>query len=117
MQSVIPFGGSCIQQIPSQLQTWGALSPRARSLVRSATQESEAEKCADICPTCGVDNANRPKGCDGQGRIAGGLGAVVGWFPIKAYRPCPAAVKGNISYIRKGQITDDVLFGKAKQKR
>lgn len=79
--------------------------------------------------------------CDGEGRIAGGLGAVVKWFPIKAYRPCPAAAKGNFAYTRsvqwcgssqnqciqepllkhsayrRGQITDEVLFGKPKQKQ
>jgi len=38
MQSVVPFGACCIQQIPLQLQTWGAIPPRARSLVRFATQ-------------------------------------------------------------------------------
>ena len=38
MQSVAPFSACCIQQVPLQLQTWGAIPPRARSLVRSATQ-------------------------------------------------------------------------------
>jgi len=38
MQSVVPSGACCIQQVPLQLQTWGAIPPRARSLVRSATQ-------------------------------------------------------------------------------
>ena len=38
--------------------------------------------------------------CEGEGRIAGGVGSIVKWFPIKAYRPCPAAVKGNFRYTR-----------------
>ncbi len=38
MQSVVPFGACCIQQVPLQLQARGAIPPRARSLVRSATQ-------------------------------------------------------------------------------
>ncbi len=38
MQSVVPFGACCTQQVPLQLQTWGAIPPRARSLVRSAAQ-------------------------------------------------------------------------------
>ena len=53
MQSVVSFGGCCIQQIPSQLQTWGALSPRPRSLVRSATQVTR--------PSCQLSSpAHRP---------------------------------------------------------
>ncbi|KAL3163094.1 hypothetical protein ABBQ32_009511 [Trebouxia sp. C0010 RCD-2024] len=95
---------------------YSASRPRP-SIVRAASQDGGEEQAAEVCPTCGISNASKPKGCDGQGRIAGGLGAVVGWFPIKAYRPCPAAVKGNFAYTRKGQITDEVLFGKGKQKR
>ena len=40
--------------------------------------------------------------CDGTGRIAGGIGAVVGfgWWPIKAYRPCPALEAGGVQCVR-----------------
>lgn len=40
--------------------------------------------------------------CDGQGRVMGGLGAVpgFGWWPIKAYRPCPGLEQAGIEYVR-----------------
>ena len=51
--------------------------------------------------------------CDGTGRIAGGIGAVVGfgWWPIKAYRPCPALAASGRQYVRKGQVTDEIFLG------
>lgn len=40
--------------------------------------------------------------CDGEGRMLGGLGAVpgFGWWPIKAYRPCPNLEKAGVDYVR-----------------
>ncbi len=40
--------------------------------------------------------------CDGEGRIIGGMGAVpgFGWWPIKAYRPCPNFTKTGQTYKR-----------------
>ena len=85
--------------------------------------------------------------CDRQGRIVGGIGAVPGfdWWPIKAYRPCPALAQAGVSYTRcgpavacpaplrrpappqlrqrragaarKGQIVDEMLFGKKKERK
>eukprot|EP00877_Chromochloris_zofingiensis_P000311 jgi/Chrzof1/10280/Cz04g35140.t1 len=54
-----------------------------------------------------------PCSCDREGRIIGGLAAFpgFGWWPIKAYRPCPALDEAGINYIRKGQGTNDILFG------
>ena len=45
--------------------------------------------------------------------MIGGLGAVpfFGWWPIKAYRPCPNLEEAGIEYQRKGQILNDVMFG------
>ena len=42
------------------------------------------------------------RSCDGEGRVIGGLGAVpgFGWWPIKAYRPCPALSEAGIDYVR-----------------
>lgn len=34
-----------------------------------------------------------------------------GWWPIKAYRPCPKLEQAGLEYVRKGQATNDVLFG------
>ena len=63
------------------------------------------------CPTCGIPLADAPRGCAGDGRIAGGVGAVLSFWPIKAYRPCPKAEAAGKAYTRKGQITDEMLFG------
>lgn len=41
--------------------------------------------------------------CDRQGRIVGGIGALPGfaWWPIKAYRPCPALAEAGLTYTRQ----------------
>ncbi|WZN62732.1 hypothetical protein HKI87_06g42740 [Chloropicon roscoffensis] len=59
-------------------------------------------------PYCGCGK------CDGQGRIIGGMGSIpgFGWWPIKAYRPCPAYTEAGKTYQRKGQILDKILFGR-----
>lgn len=41
-------------------------------------------------------------------RIAGGVGALLPWLPIKAYRPCPAFVEAKYKYSRQGQSLDEV---------
>lgn len=63
------------------------------------------------CSTCGAENVEN--GCDGEGRVIGGLGAVPGfsWWPIKAYRPCDKLNEAGMQYSRKGQILNDVMFG------
>jgi hypothetical protein len=83
----------------------------------SAPAAAQEALKADVCATCGVPLASKAFGCDGTGRIAGGIGAVpgFGWWPIKAYRPCPKLAERGMSYQRKGQITDEVLFGRGKQ--
>ncbi|QDZ18166.1 hypothetical protein HOP50_01g06690 [Chloropicon primus] len=52
--------------------------------------------------------------CDGEGRIIGGIGSVpgFGWWPIKAYRPCPNFTASGKTYQRKGQILDKIMFGR-----
>jgi len=42
------------------------------------------------------------------------MGALFSWWPIKVYRPCPAWTAAGGTYQRKGQITDEMLFGKGK---
>ncbi|CAM9703228.1 unnamed protein product, partial [Chrysoparadoxa australica] len=56
----------------------------------------------------------RDSGCDGMGRLAGGLGSLpgFGWVPVKAYRPCPAFQEAGYTYSRQGQSLDEVVFGK-----
>jgi hypothetical protein len=53
------------------------------------------------------------KGCNGEGRIQGGIATVpgFGWWPIKAYRPCPAFLASGGRYRRQGQTMDEVASG------
>jgi hypothetical protein len=45
-------------------------------------------------------------------RIAGGIGAVFPWIPIKAYRPCPNFIDNGGNYQRSGQGLDEIAFGR-----
>jgi hypothetical protein len=56
------------------------------------------------CPNCDL--------CDGSGRISGGIGAVLDWWPIKAYRPCPNFIERGGKYNRSGQGLDEIAFGR-----
>lgn len=88
--------------------------PVLRCQTEVSSQSGELHGTAsNVCKTCGVELGQAQKGCDGEGRILGGLGAVpgFGWWPIKAYRPCPALSQAGIEYIRKGQTTNETLFG------
>ncbi|KAK4532051.1 hypothetical protein CCYA_CCYA10G2908 [Cyanidiococcus yangmingshanensis] len=51
------------------------------------------------------------KTCGGSGRLQGGLAAWPGfrWWPIKAYRPCPACDAGRLRYQRQGQSLQDFV--------
>ncbi|KAK7318087.1 hypothetical protein RJT34_02785 [Clitoria ternatea] len=64
------------------------------------------------CKACGREEVE--KGCNGEGRIQGGIATVpgFGWWPIKAYRPCPAFVASGGRYRRQGQSMDEVAFGR-----
>ncbi|KQK03466.1 uncharacterized protein LOC100836439 [Brachypodium distachyon] len=67
------------------------------------------------CKGCGREETER--GCNGEGRIMGGIAAVplFGWWPIKAYRPCPGFVASGGRYRRYGQSMDDVIAGKGRK--
>ena len=45
-------------------------------------------------------------------RIAGGIGAVLPWIPIKAFRPCPNFINRGGMYERAGQGLDEIAFGR-----
>ncbi|KAK4422510.1 hypothetical protein Salat_1833500 [Sesamum alatum] len=64
------------------------------------------------CKACGREEIE--KGCNGEGRIQGGIATVpgFGWWPIKAYRPCPAYVASGGRYTRSGQSMDEVVSGR-----
>ncbi|XP_057520589.1 uncharacterized protein LOC130800884 isoform X3 [Amaranthus tricolor] len=66
------------------------------------------------CKACGREEIER--GCNGDGRIQGGIATVpgFGWWPIKAYRPCPGFVASGGNYRRRGQSMDEVAFGGGK---
>ncbi|XP_047974001.1 uncharacterized protein LOC125216354 [Salvia hispanica] len=63
------------------------------------------------CNACGREEIE--KGCNGEGRIQGGIATVpgFGWWPIKAYRPCPAYLQSGGRYRRTGQSMDEVVSG------
>lgn len=65
------------------------------------TNDNQAAS-GSVCQTCGVDRSKMPGGCDGEGRVLGGLGAVPGfrWWPIKAYRPCDNLGRAGLEYTR-----------------
>ncbi|MED6131997.1 hypothetical protein PIB30_015365 [Stylosanthes scabra] len=64
------------------------------------------------CKACGRQEIE--KGCNGEGRMQGGIATVpgFGWWPIKAYRPCPGFVASGGRYRRYGQSMDEVAFGR-----
>lgn len=64
------------------------------------------------CQACGRESLLG--GCNGEGRIQGGIGAIplFSWWPIKAFRPCPEFVKVGGKYKRQGQSLDEVAFGR-----
>uniref|UniRef100_A0A7N0R9P4 Uncharacterized protein n=1 Tax=Kalanchoe fedtschenkoi TaxID=63787 RepID=A0A7N0R9P4_KALFE len=66
------------------------------------------------CQACGKPEKER--GCNGEGRIQGGIATVpgFGWWPIKAYRPCPGFVESGGRYKRFGQSMDDVVSGRGR---
>lgn len=75
------------------------------------------ELCCRGCKACG--KAEIERGCNGEGRIQGGIATVpgFGWWPIKAYRPCPDFVATGGRYRRQGQSMDEVAgFGSVPRK-
>ncbi|KAB5564617.1 hypothetical protein DKX38_004671 [Salix brachista] len=64
------------------------------------------------CKGCGREEIE--SGCNGEGRIQGGIATVpgFGWWPIKAYRPCPGFLASGGRYRRQGQSMDEVAFGR-----
>ncbi|KAH6822636.1 hypothetical protein C2S53_008077 [Perilla frutescens var. hirtella] len=111
-----------------------AMSPRSVSspengvVAEEEEEEERAEQSDDVvsssspslppltgCKGCGREEIER--GCNGEGRIQGGIATVpgFGWWPIKAYRPCPAYLQSGGRYRRTGQSMDEVVSGRAGQ--
>ncbi|KAL5227589.1 hypothetical protein ABZP36_015854 [Zizania latifolia] len=78
-------------------------------------QPDDAECLHRGCRGCGREELER--GCNGEGRIQGGIAIVLGfgWWPIKAYRPCPGFAASGGRYRRQGQSMDDVASGRGKK--
>ncbi|KDP25277.1 hypothetical protein JCGZ_20433 [Jatropha curcas] len=84
--------------------------------VQSESAAVDAEEFAiGGCKACGRPELER--GCNGEGRIQGGIATVpgFGWWPIKAYRPCPGFVAAGGRYRRRGQSMDEVAFGRGEK--
>jgi len=71
----------------------------------------EAGPCSKEFPKCSGEGLKQ--GCDGTGRIKGGMAAIpgFGWWPIKVWRPCPAFLTAGYRYQRQGQSLNEVVFG------
>ncbi|KAI3919547.1 hypothetical protein MKX01_018370 [Papaver californicum] len=67
------------------------------------------------CKACGREEIEN--GCNGEGRVQGGIATVpgFGWWPIKAYRPCPGFVASGGRYRRRGQSMDEVAWGRTEK--
>lgn len=92
--------------LPSSVSKRCSVDARTTAVRLSSEEEqndssSEPEKKEVVCPNCDL--------CDGSGRIAGGIGAVFPWIPIKAYKPCP---NFGGQYERAGQGLDEIAFGR-----
>ncbi|XP_043716040.1 uncharacterized protein LOC122664328 isoform X2 [Telopea speciosissima] len=83
--------------------------------VESATKDADQMPLRG-CKACGREELE--KGCNGEGRIQGGIAVVpgFGWWPIKAYRPCPGFVASGGRYRRRGQNMDEVASGSGRRK-
>ena len=70
-----------------------------------------------MAPKCKGENRN--SGCDGTGKIQGGIATVplLSWWPIKVYRPCPSYLAAGYQYRREGQTMDQVLFSEPSTKQ
>lgn len=99
-------GALCRAEIQSQPDSAGATSV-------AEADGQPAQPDAATCAYCGIDKANMPFGCDGDGHKSAGIGSFVDWWPLKVWSPCPRAKEKGLPYVRKGQNIDEVLFGRS----
>eukprot|EP00798_Chlamydomonas_sp_ICE-L_P023090 gene23090-30284_t len=83
----------------------------------STVARAEEAQASNTCKKCGVDMSKVDGLCDQEGRVVGGMGALpgFGWWPIKAYRPCPNLELAGVeytSYVPKSapNVTYDLVF-------
>ncbi|PSS11295.1 Period circadian protein like [Actinidia chinensis var. chinensis] len=122
-QSVSQSGYNC-QTLSFPKSSFSKLIPLSSSSSSSVIEEPESSTIEDPdvlpptrggCEICGREEPE--KGCNGEGRIQGGIATVpgFGWWPIKAYRPCPGLLVSGGRYRRRGQSMDEVAFGRGKK--
>jgi hypothetical protein len=103
-----------------------ALAFQPRFATKGATKSSlysSLESSTDAVPDCGLcpmaPKCNGDyiyRGCDGAGKIQGGIQLYLKWWPIKVFRPCPAYLAAGYQYRREGQTLDQVLFSEPSTK-
>ncbi|KAI3860327.1 hypothetical protein MKX03_031008 [Papaver bracteatum] len=105
---------------PPKLIPFCSPSPSSSaSLVEEDKPEPSTEDFENLpfrgCKACGREQVE--KGCNGEGRVQGGIATVpgFGWWPIKAYRPCPGFVASGGRYRRRGQSMDEVAWGRTEK--
>ncbi|PRQ17362.1 hypothetical protein RchiOBHm_Chr7g0194141 [Rosa chinensis] len=87
-------------------------SPSPDDSLAAKSESPIKELPLSACKSCGREEVE--KGCNGEGRIQGGIATFpgFGWWPIKAYRPCPGFLESGGRYKRQGQSLDEVAFGR-----
>ena len=92
------------------------LSRLAMSDAAFGGEASAQDRCGPcpLAPKCSGEY--REKGCDGDGKIQGGIATVLPWWPIKVFRPCPSYQAAGYVYKREGQTMDQVLFSEPSNK-
>ncbi|KAJ6703430.1 hypothetical protein OIU85_029392 [Salix viminalis] len=104
---IIPLSSSSSSSSTSVMED----GPSPSSDALPATEDVD-ELPLSGCKGCGREEIEN--GCNGEGRIQGGIATVpgFGWWPIKAYRPCPGFLASGGRYRRQGQSMDEVAFGR-----
>jgi hypothetical protein len=87
----------------------------SKVLFASSNALDDCGKCPSA-PKCSGEYLT--KGCDGLGKIQGGIATVpfFTWWPIKVFRPCPSYLQAGYQYKREGQTMDQVLFSEPSNK-
>lgn len=75
------FQGPVNMRLLSSTSSFPCRSTASQEEVPPSAEEKSSPKPPVKCPDCDL--------CDGSGRIIGGIGVFLDWWPIKAYRPCP----------------------------
>ncbi|KAF5734988.1 hypothetical protein HS088_TW15G00487 [Tripterygium wilfordii] len=113
-KSVIPLSASSPSPSTSVVEDGPSPSSDSLPVQPGSATEEPGQLPLRGCKACGREEIE--KGCNGDGRIQGGIATVpgFGWWPIKAYRPCPGLVASGGRYRRRGQSMDEVGFGRAE---